>query len=90
MLLNRSVKWNNRMTPAILPTRQANITDDTDEPASRNENTETVSPDLVQLLQKNIVIMHGAQLIAVITILFECPVGGRRDDQAHGMIVQHG
>lgn len=89
MHLDRGVKWNNRMTSGILSPRQANVTDDTDEPAARNENAETVSPNLVQLFQKNIVIVNGTQLTTVIAILFKCPVWRRRDDQMHRTIIEY-
>ena len=60
--LDGRVQRDNGMPPAVLAPRQADVADNTNEPASRNQRPVTHAPDGVELVEKLIVVLDPTQL----------------------------
>ena len=56
MFLDRSMQRHDRVAAFIFTPRQANITDNANQPAARNQRLVTMKPDLIQFGQKSLVI----------------------------------
>src|SRR5882724_3034735 len=80
------VQGHHHMAPIISPPGQAHISHDTDYPTSRNKDPIAMSPDLVQFIHEGFIILHGSELLWVIVIFFQSPVGRGGDDKMNGSI----
>ena len=52
------------------------ISDNTHQPSTRNKDSENVPPYPFQFCKKGLVILDMPQLIRILIILFEIPIGG--------------
>jgi hypothetical protein len=69
--------------PAIAAAREAYVANHTDETAARDQRAESVTPNVIQLIQKPLVVSEVPQLIRAIWILLEVPIGGRRENEVN-------
>ena len=65
----------------------ADIADHAHQPSTWDKDTKSMPPNLFKLTKKRLVIRNMPQLIGVLIILFEIPVGGRGNDEVDGFIV---
>jgi hypothetical protein len=63
-----------KMPPEGAP-RNANIAYDADETAARDKNAEYMTPNLLQFAKKCLIILDVAELIRVLVVTFEVPIG---------------
>src|SRR2546426_135887 len=62
VLLNRGVKRYHRVSPEILPARETNVSYNTNQAPPRSQRAIAVSPNLIQLSQKLVVIINVTHL----------------------------
>ena len=74
----------NDLMPLMLSSAKQNITYNDHETTTRNEETVTLPPYLVELLQKSRIVDYSAKLPADSRIFFQGPVGRRSDDKMNG------
>ncbi len=84
---NVSMEGKHEMSPEASPCN-ANIADDANQPSTGDQNPEGMSPDLFHLSKESLVILNMSELIRVLVIALEIPIGRRGNDQVHGLIVQ--
>jgi hypothetical protein len=79
------------MPTVVLLPREANVADDADKPAARDQSAKAVIPDPVQLGEETVVVLDMAHLSLRVAIFLEGPIGGRGKDQmkALGLDVVH-
>jgi hypothetical protein len=63
-----------KMSPEGAP-RNANIAYDADKTAARDKNTEYMTPNLLQFTKKSLIILNVAELIRVLIVALEVPIG---------------
>jgi len=80
------VQRKNKVSSEIT-TRHADIADDTDQAAAGNKNAEHMPPDLLQFSQEGFIICDVPELIRVLVVTLEVPIGGRRDDEMDGLVL---
>ena len=80
------VQRKNEVSPEIA-SGHANIADNADQAAAGNENPEHLSPDLLQLIQERLVILNVPELIRILVVALEVPIGRRRDDEMDGLVI---
>lgn len=85
VLLDRSVQRHYGMPAVILSAGKADIADDTNEAASRNQRAEAMRPYLVKLGQELLVVNDVAHLARGIAVLFQGPVRRRCKHQVHAL-----
>ena len=68
---------NHSVASAILASRQTDITDNDDEPATWHEHPIAVAPHLVQFGKKLVVVFDVAQLSLACSIFFQRPIRRR-------------
>ena len=76
--------------PAEVAPRHADIANNTDKASTRNKNAKDVSPDLLKFAQELFVVFNVTQLIGVFIVPFQIPIGWRRDNKMHRLIIQKG
>ena len=57
------------MPPEISPS-YTNISDDANEPSSRDKNTEDMSPDFTKLIQENLIFLNMSHLSGIFIVAF--------------------
>src|SRR5689334_19056687 len=62
MLLNRSMQRDNRVPAVILSPREADVADNDDESAARDQYSLAMRPDFVELGEETVVVFDVAQL----------------------------
>ena len=75
---------------AGLLARQADISDYAAYAPTRHKDAHTFLPRLVELIEKDLVILYVAQLPGMLPVLFERPIWGRRYHQMGGVVVKPG
>jgi len=70
------------------PTSAANVAHDHAQAAAGDEEAKALSPHLVELAEKNAVVVEVAELVPAMDVLDEIEIGWRRDDQLHGLLGQ--
>jgi hypothetical protein len=60
---------------------QADVPDDTHQPAAGNQHTKAMLPYLVKLVMEGVIIFHEPKLAFAVGIFFKRPVRGRGQGQ---------
>ena len=68
----------------------ANVADDADQTPAGNQDAVDMPPDLLQLEQECLVVLNVSELVRVLVVPFEIPVGRRRDDKMDRLVRQEG
>lgn len=76
------VQWEDQVTSEIAPS-DAHISDDAHQTAAGDKDSVHVSPDFLQLKEEFIVVLDVAELVWVLVVPLEIPVGGRSYDQVN-------
>ena len=85
MLLDRRVQWNHCVPALVLSPGKTDIADHADQAAARDQYSEAVAPDLVQLREELFVVLDMAHLSVRVAILLQRPVGWRRNHQVDAL-----
>ena len=80
-VLDGGVQRHHGMPAAVLAPRQADVANDADKPSAEHKRGVTQAPDLVELVEKLVVVGYPAQLASGATVLLQGPVRGRRQHQ---------
>ena len=83
------VQRKNKVTSEFAP-RDADVADDAHQTATGNEDSVDVPPDLFQLEQKCLVVLDVAELVRILVISLEIPVGGRSYDEVDRIVSNEG
>jgi len=81
VFLNGCMKRNDRVHAPVLSTRETDVTDDTDQSATRYKHPMAGRPHLVELGDKTAVISDMTQLIGMLPVFLQRPIRRRSDDQ---------
>src|SRR5437588_3588215 len=76
------------MASGIFSTREANVSRNTNQTATWNQDAKNLMPDLFKLLKELFVILDVAQLSIPIIVLFKFPVRRRSKNQVDRLIVK--
>jgi len=71
---NIGVQGNDGMPARIFPAREANVANDADQAATRNQDAESFAPDFFQFEDEFFVVRYMTELSFRIVIPFECPI----------------
>ena len=77
----------NQMSPKA-PTSHANVANHAHEAAARNQNTINLPPDFGQLAEKLFIVPKMPELVWILLIALQIPVGRRSHHQMHRVIRQ--
>ena len=61
--------------------RKANVADNADEPAARNENAQAVTPNAVEFIMELLVVRNETELPFVFRVFLQSPIGRGRYDE---------
>lgn len=86
MFLDGGVEGDNGVAAVVFSAREADVADNADKPAPRDQGSVAMRPNSVQFVQEKVVVVNVAKLRLVLVVFFEGPIGRRGEDQMNGVL----
>ncbi len=83
------MKGEDKVAPEVAP-GDANIPDDADQSPAWDQDSVDVPPDLLQLKKECLVVLNVSELVRVLVVTFEIPIGRRSDHKMDRRLRQEG
>lgn len=72
-----SMEWDHLMPPVVSSASETDVTYYDNEATARDQNAETVAPNLVKLIMERFVVANVTELLRVIVVFLERPIRRR-------------
>jgi len=73
--------------PAEISPSHTNISDDANEPSSRDKNTEDMFPNFFKLIQENLIFLNMSHLSRMFIVALKIPIRRRGHDKMDRLIL---